>query len=806
MEIKLSRKYFIGKSKPGRWSSVYAYKPHNEEIFNKRAEIFAVTSLKGPKDFDVATAGNLLLDHFHETYFENSKDTVLIALEKAVLSTQKRLLTLIENNVAAAQEGVEVDLISMVIKKDIVYFVNMGGGRVYVFRGGNLIDLTAYLKDPTGEGLLKVGSGKAEEGDKFLLLTAQAIEEYTDEELVDGLSKFSETELKNKLLEDESKVGLIMIKVGEGADEELMEEEEIEIPVIETNTHPMTKHEKVGMEEEKEMEEEIKDEMEEIGMPQRDDDMGEEQHMDDEDMEDHKSHDNHEPKAATEMTLAQGIMSKAKIIGAKIVEKAKSIKDKISDKSKTAGMVPPNEPKDPSEFSHRNKPLVTHNDSDPTYLYILKNVVTKAQDIFFKVKEVVWHKWLGMGSDKLFLKGNGARKNWKAILFLVVVVGAILYFVIQGQIEQANQKKHLQEAQALIDSSTQILNEVDDRITVALNSPVDEQTHDSLNAQLDDAQKKIDEAAGFGVLQDQIDKQKSDIESWRNKLNRIIKVDPEEVVDLAEHFEDVNIYDFDLSSDSIYISDNKRNVIYKEALTGGNPAEFISSGSNIVGPKSISVNASGELIVNDSSTDKTIATVNLTDKSVTKHTGLSPSKVGNLAQIETYKVNDSDRIYAVRPENKDVIYMEKSGSGYSTPLSRGKSEDFASALDVAVDGRVYILSKGIGLTRYLGTKVDPVSIQGLGADDSINACVAFDIDATRIFFADPDNRRILVFTKSRGDNAGIYDLIVQIKPENDSDFANLKEVVVDQKTNTLFALSGSKIFKISLAPIKDFEP
>ncbi|HEC65767.1 MAG TPA: hypothetical protein ENI23_10755, partial [bacterium] len=93
--IKLSRKYFIGKNRPGIWSSVYAYKPQSEKIYTKRGEIFAAISLEGPKDFDLATTGNLLLDNFHEAFFENKKDTILVALEKAVISVQQRLSILI---------------------------------------------------------------------------------------------------------------------------------------------------------------------------------------------------------------------------------------------------------------------------------------------------------------------------------------------------------------------------------------------------------------------------------------------------------------------------------------------------------------------------------------------------------------------------------------------------------------------------------------------------------------------------------------------------------------------------------------
>jgi len=144
MKGDVQKKYFIGDNKPGIWSSVYAYKPHNPEFLKKRGEIFAAVTLTGPTTFNVATAGNLLLDHLHETYFENQGDTVLMALEKAILSINKHLQKLLEND-DAAETGIDIELTTMVLHNDIACFASTGSGHVYLFRDGNITEISSAL-------------------------------------------------------------------------------------------------------------------------------------------------------------------------------------------------------------------------------------------------------------------------------------------------------------------------------------------------------------------------------------------------------------------------------------------------------------------------------------------------------------------------------------------------------------------------------------------------------------------------------------------------------------------------------------
>ncbi|MBN1916235.1 hypothetical protein JW796_04640 [Candidatus Dojkabacteria bacterium] len=801
-KFTLARKYFIGKNKPGVWASVYSYRPQGESVFERRGEIFAVITLRGPEDFDTSTAGNLLLDHFHENYFENEKDSVLISLEKAVMGMERRLMTLIENEVSVHEEGVEVHLNTMVVYAGFVYFVSMGQARAYVFRGGNLLDITSYLKDPTGEGIIKVGSSRIEAGDVYMLATPEAVEEYSEDDFVESVSNFSEQNLKGRMIENDSMIALVMVKVEDKETEKgatLMKAQGGESFVAKSEQANTTARELES--------EQVNEETKEFGDTEKRERLDFEPR--DEKEEETLPYDYSKSSRFSEQkTVAEKIKEKGKQIIDKGVAYFNRIKDQIAGNKRTvsvSGVSPVDAPGFETKVSRSDQFGQEVVDKElPTYLYILQKAGRKIWEVILVVKKTVLG-WLGADQDKIFLRGAGVKKNWKVIAILIVVIGFILYFGIKAQVDDAKTRKLTEEARVLVDNAKEVAETVSQNVPVVLNSPTNSERKEELLADLEKASTKLSEARKLGVLVEDIENAEDLVEMLKNKLNRVLVMSPSLLVDFAAHFEDADTYDFDLLDGFLYVSDSGRSVIYKVSTGGDDPVEFIPSGSNLSGPRAIAFDQKKELIVHDNSEDKALATINIETKAVTKHLGLSRGKLGNVVQLEAYRVGSEDRIYAVRTDTKDLVYMRSEGSsGYSLPILRAREDAFANASDIAVDGRVYILSKGSGLSRYLGENKDPVSIQGLPSGDSVNESVAMDVDATKIFFADPVNRRVLVFTKSRGENAGIFDLIAQVKPEGEI-FKNIKEVVVDTSNNNLYVLDGTKIWKIDLSLIRDFE-
>ncbi len=209
-EALIQKKYFIGTSSKDTWSSVYAYKPQNPEYREKRGEVFAAIQLKGPENFSLGTAGGLLLDRFHEAYFENEKDTVIVALEKALIKTGDFLREILKND-DADKEGVDLSMITLVIQGDLIFVVSLGGGKLYINREGELNEISSVLKDPTGAGLIKEASLVAKRGDVYLLGTPEFDKEILKQDILEVTEDFNEKPIKTRVFEDSSKVATMLI-------------------------------------------------------------------------------------------------------------------------------------------------------------------------------------------------------------------------------------------------------------------------------------------------------------------------------------------------------------------------------------------------------------------------------------------------------------------------------------------------------------------------------------------------------------------------------------------------------------------
>jgi hypothetical protein len=182
--------YFIGNPTTSKWSSVYFYSPQVPATFQQKGEIFAVISLSGPTSFDSIKAGDLLLDQLHEQYFESDETNSLLSLERAVLAVKKRLLELLQNDSVSSSEGIDLSLIAMVIVDGVSYVVRMGEGKLYGLRNDAIQEISSVLRDPDNRGEIKVGSFRVSETDRFLLCTANARLEVSDDDIFEFLDSF----------------------------------------------------------------------------------------------------------------------------------------------------------------------------------------------------------------------------------------------------------------------------------------------------------------------------------------------------------------------------------------------------------------------------------------------------------------------------------------------------------------------------------------------------------------------------------------------------------------------------------------
>lgn len=149
MSFSLTSIKITGTPGPSGWSQVHEFKPDDPEKLAKRGHLFAVVAA-------APEVGRELILRLHEEYFGNLEATAFYALKDAVGKTI--------NEFGLDQQGVEVA--ATVVLGEVVYSAAGGGGRVEIYREGNM----AKILESTRSEVVSA-SGYPKSNDQIILGT-----------------------------------------------------------------------------------------------------------------------------------------------------------------------------------------------------------------------------------------------------------------------------------------------------------------------------------------------------------------------------------------------------------------------------------------------------------------------------------------------------------------------------------------------------------------------------------------------------------------------------------------------------------
>ena len=122
--------------------------------------------------------------------------------------------------------------------------------------------------------------------------------------------------------------------------------------------------------------------------------------------------------------------------------------------------------------------------------------------------------------------------------------------------------------------------------------------------------------------------------------------------------------------------------------------------------------------------------------------------------------------------------------GYFAPSS---GVDLAGAVDMAIDGHVYVLYADGRVARFLGGQPAPFELSGLHEPLRSPTAIFTDEDAEFVYVADAGNRRIVQLDKE-----GRF--VRQFRPAEGSAFDRLRGLYVDERGGRLFFVSGHALY------------
>lgn len=751
MNEDVSRKFFFSKEiQKGYLSTVYNYKPRNENILAKKGEVFAVLSLKSNPDFDLITAGGILLDYFHETYFEIQESSTLLALEKTVISSSKHLAKLIDNDKKVGKTGIEMDIIAMSIVDNVAYFVNSGSSGLQILRDEELVNIKSALKDPSGEGLVEVASLELVPDDRLMLSTDAVTKLLKKDDTIELLNDFDIDKFqKDSKNSHEHALVIVGYKLGEKSPEVLSAKEEI-------------------IDEDKTLGDLIASENEEV--------------LVESEFTPYQSEDNELDVESTDELPGETDDAEDPIDETKQEEYEKHKEGNLIDE-------PEVELDNTEEDQNDHKPIK----EEKTYKVLLMKLTNKLKLLPKNVKST-----MSKGSQReLVPSTNKPRQKMILIVLILFLLSGALYVGVRQAIKNNTEKVQTEEAQVSLDVLTQKVETIENLVAeVKLNDSTEKRQLGINEVAL--ARTEIDKVKDFEQVKGEVEDFSKRVQSAEDFFNRIVSVSEEnKLVDVASFFPDAKISDLAFSSTSIYLSDSALGKIYSVNFDGTDLKEIVSDLKN---PTSITVDTQGKVIFLDDSTENRIGIYDPASNSTKRFAGTSTSRIGEVASIEFAEISGG-RIYLINKTDKKVMYLEKSGENYGLPASRFELAELSNGKDIyIIDNKIYVLAEiNQGLYRFLNGQDDSPELIGLPEGEDMNKSTGLFVDGTNIYFTDPENQRVTVFDKG----VQTAKFKGQYKPREGEMFSELLDVVSVVAQGKIYTIDKSILYELDLTGLNE---
>lgn len=162
----------------------------------------------------------------------------------------------------------------------------------------------------------------------------------------------------------------------------------------------------------------------------------------------------------------------------------------------------------------------------------------------------------------------------------------------------------------------------------------------------------------------------------------------------------------------------------------------------------------------------------------------SVPQAADAAGLAEYPVNS--RVYLADKKLGQIVSFVPSKSGFSKPVVAARDNSLNQAVDIAIDGSIYVLTQ-TGISKFQSGRLAdfnlnlPTPLSGTGK-------ISTQKDFKYIYLLDAGNNRILILDKKGG-------LAASLRSDK---FTKLKDFNVDEKNKVMFVLNDGSLLKVTL--------
>lgn len=155
----------------------------------------------------------------------------------------------------------------------------------------------------------------------------------------------------------------------------------------------------------------------------------------------------------------------------------------------------------------------------------------------------------------------------------------------------------------------------------------------------------------------------------------------------------------------------------------------------------------------------------------------------------------NSNIYFLDPQGNQVWKYTRQRDSYSSVSNYIQdSVDLSKAIDMTIDGSIYILENDGTVRRFYGGSEEDVTIKKAPLSMPKNPTKIYtEFENPQLYIVEPSQKRVLIFTKEQRTGNLVY--AYQIKFPT---LKNIQDIFVDKKSSKMYVLDSNKIYETSI--------
>lgn len=366
---------------------------------------------------------------------------------------------------------------------------------------------------------------------------------------------------------------------------------------------------------------------------------------------------------------------------------------------------------------------------------------------------------------------------------LLIVAGALVVFILLWVVVNLSTSTERGKTKAEL---TQLMEQIDQEVRTAENRQLSGDI-DGANLVLDRAQEEAQQVMNneSGLYRREALDLLDRIRTKKEEINHIVRLSPRLVVNASAKSADITLLGMVGLTDGEFALYDKQNL-YRVLLNAIDDPQKITTQEAIADAAGF---ARYQTIVFQTATNGIIETIG--GQPTTMKTE-DPAGWISGKDVKTYL----RFLYILSPENNQIYKYERLSNRYGAPAEYNVNGKLEGAIDMAIDGPIFILKRGGEVVKLFRGEAQPFTIRHSPEKNILStATKVFKAAGSNLYFLDPTGARIVVVTDGGATGESSYK--TQYVLEGDQ-VGTLQDFFVDADEGHLYVMDEKRLYVVDL--------